>query len=351
MSGIQTIQETTTTTVSGKEAYLEPCIPDIWPNGTKNNQGMRWAVFKAFASVTATFCCCVYYLAPLSMMGTPVLLWMRPRLGCTVLAVCAASLACPSKNWPAFRRFWQHLFYVFNVRCNFNEVSPRIDRKKRYIFAMHPHAIVPLHALIFCSYLDRQDRNLYGYGGMANIIYYVPIVRNIFMWLNNVSASYNVMKKVLLEKKKNVFLLPDGIKGISYARPRQHVVCIKKRRGLFRLAMEGGAEIIPIYCFGANDQLNQASFGDSLIGRLSRKFRISLCIFWGQLGVPIPFFADMSYVWGEPVAAPKLKPGADSAAHAAAIEKFYEDYVASLRTAFDTYKAAAGHPEGELKVV
>ncbi len=352
MTSVQTIQTTETETKSGKQAYLEPTIPDIWPNGTKGNHLLKWLAFKGLACFTATYCCTIYYVVPLSVLTLPLILWLRPGTGATILAVCAGSVLWPSGDWPAFRRFWQHLFYVFNIRSNFEEVSPRIDRKKRYIFAMHPHAIVPIHALIWCAFLDRQDRDLYGVGGMANIIYYVPLVRNIFMWLNNVSASYNVLKSALLADK-NVYLLPDGIAGIYYSRPGQHAVVLKKRRGLFRLAMETGAEILPIYCFGANDLLNQATFGDSFIGRLSRKFRMSVTIFWGQLGLTIPFFANMSYVFGEAVPAPKIDHASKSGEKfpEEVVEKFYEDYVRSLKEAFDKYKAAAGYPDGELIVV
>ena len=344
----RTATQETTSGTKRADAYLEPTIADIWPKGTKGNHFMKWFVFKLVANCTAITCCCLYYVAPLMVMSLPVLLWLRPRMGLTFLALCLGSLTWPSSNWPAFRRVFQHLFDFFNVRSNFYDVSPRLDRKKRHIWAMHPHAIVPLHALTWCAFLDKQDRELYGVGGMANAIYFMPFVRNIFMWLNNISASYKVLRSSLLANK-NVFLLPDGIAGVFYARRGQHYAVLKKRRGMFRLAIETGASIVPIYCFGANDLLDQAVADDSLIGKLSRKFRVSVTIFWGQFGLPIPFPVNMSYVFGDPVPPPELS--GSNAKMEDAVEHFYREYVKSLKEAFDKYKDAAGYAKAELKIV
>ena len=308
---------------------------------------MKWLVFKAFAAVAGTFCCSIYYIAPLTVLLLPLFLWLKPAIGYSMLAISVGSLLWPSRDWLAFRKACQIFFPYFNLKCNYNEIIPLVDVKKSYIIAMHPHGIVPLHALIGLSLIDRMDRRLYGSAGMANIIYWMPIVRNIFLWLNCVSANFSVLKSVLL-KGQNIALLPDGIAGIFYARPGQHAVVLKKRRGMFRLAIQTGASIVPIYCFGANDILHQATSGNSFIGKLSRKLRISITIFWGQLGLPIPFSVNLSYAAGVPVDAPKVK---DMDNIEEAVEKMHAQYVASLRAAFDKYKADAGYPDAELTVV
>ena len=335
----------------GGEGSLEEVIPDIWPNGPKGNHLARWLVFKAAAWVTVTCCCVLYYVVPLTLIFMPLMIYLAPKAGLTVLAFCATSVLWPSSDWPAFRRIFQHLFGVLNVRTNFHDVSPRISRQSRYIYALHPHAIVPVHALTWCAFLDRMDRRLYGVGGMANAIYFVPIICNIFRWLSNISASYKTLKKAITKDKKNVLLLPDGIAGIYYSRPGVHTAVLKKRRGLFRLATETGASILPVYCFGASDMLDQAVFDcDSFVGRVSRKFKVSFTVYWGQFGLPIPFPVSLSYVFGEPVAPPKAAREGEEV-DKKAIEDFYDRYVASLRNAFDKYKAAAGYPDAELQVV
>ena len=127
---------------------------------------------------------------------------------------------------------------------------------------------------------------------------------------------------------------------------------MKKRRGLFRLATETGASLIPIYCFGANDMLEQADWDcDSFIGKMSRKFKLSVTIYWGQLGLPIPFPVNLSYVFREPVAPPKVELREGEKIDPKVIEEFYDRYVAALRKAFDHYKAAAGYPDAELVVI
>ncbi len=220
-------------------------------------------------------------------------------------------------------------------------------------FAQHPHGIVPLHALVWTSLLDSTFPDMYGVGGVANVMHFIPLLSNVFKWLNTISADYNVLKAAL-QNNTHVFLLPDGIAGIYYAQRGQHAVVLKNRRGLFRLAMETEATILPVYCFGANDLFDQAATSDSVVGRVSRQLRVSLTLFWGQFFMPIPFGTNLTYVFCDPVSPPKLPqggmdaPGFDARQ---AVEQFCQNHVKSLKEGFDRYKALAGYPDSELMIV
>lgn len=71
------------------------------------------------------------------------------------------------------------------------------------ILAMHPHGIVPLQAVLWSAYCDQYfrdgDRFMYGFGAAADVVAYVPYLRNFLFWLSAGSASYNVLRDGLVE--------------------------------------------------------------------------------------------------------------------------------------------------------
>ena len=76
---------------------------------------------------------------------------------------------------------------------------------------------------------------------------------------------------------------------------------LKKRKGFARVAGETGAQLVPSYVFGQTQFFNQLSTSSGLASRVSRALRMSLTIFWGRFGLPIPFQAPVTMVFGRPL--------------------------------------------------
>ena len=64
------------------------------------------------------------------------------------------------------------------------------------------------------------------------------------------------------------------------------------RSGFLRLAIKHGVPVIPVYCFGATKMLRRLQL--PLLETISNYLRISLCIFYGVCGLPIPFRQRLS---------------------------------------------------------
>lgn len=90
-------------------------------------------------------------------------------------------------------------------------------------------------------------------------------------------------------KNGNFHTNTNTIQQIFYAKPGSDVVFFKRRKGLIRLALQTGADLIPVYFFGANYMFEQLATSDGILGKLSRSMRAGLTFFWGQYGLPIPF--------------------------------------------------------------
>jgi hypothetical protein len=81
------------------------------------------------------------------------------------------------------------------ARCN----------KTKYIICMHPHGIIPFQAAIWAAFCDQYLRdetntlNLYGFGAAADVVMFLPFLRNWMGWLTAGSAEYKVLKRGIVE--------------------------------------------------------------------------------------------------------------------------------------------------------
>lgn len=71
-------------------------------------------------------------------------------------------------------------------------------------------------------------------------------------------------------------------------------------RGIFRMAVKHQVPIIPVYCFGSSVLLKRLKL-PHFVEKLSLMLRVSLVIFFGKWGLPIPFRQRLLYVMGRPI--------------------------------------------------
>ena len=77
---------------------------------------------------------------------------------------------------------------------------------------------------------------------------------------------------------------------------------LKKRTGIVRVAAEADVQLVPSYVFGQTQLFDQLATSKGWAADLSRRMRMSLTIFWGKFGLPIPHPAPVSMVFGQPIA-------------------------------------------------
>ena len=99
---------------------------------------------------------------------------------------------------------------------------------------------------------------------------------------------------------RHLYILPGGVAEIFTSTPGRHTIVFKKRRGIIRLSIETGAYLTPCYVFGGTDFFHNLATDDGFFATLSRKLRMGLTIFWGPLGLPIPYAPKVLlivYIW------------------------------------------------------
>lgn len=232
------------------------------------------------------------------------------------------------------------------------------------ILAMHPHGIVPFHAIIWAAYnyqylTDKaRDISLYGFGAAADVVQSIPLIRNILSWYSTGSASYKTLKEGLMEGKavfvpgrnpRHLFILPGGVAEIFTSTPKRHAIVFKNRRGLVKLSIETKAELVPCYVFGGTDFFNNLATNDGFFSRMSRKLRMGLTLFFGYGGLPLPFTPKVSMVVGKPIPIPDVPD--DDEARSKTNDLLHAEFMKRIQELFERYKVAAGYPDAHLEIL
>ena len=90
------------------------------------------------------------------------------------------------------------------------------------------------------------------------------------------------------------------------------------------------------YTFG-NSQLFSTLPENNVLERVSRKLRLSLVVFWGRLGLPIPRRVPLLTVIGKPIPCPKTPSPSPELVNA-----YHEKYLQATRDIYETYRNTMG---------
>eukprot|EP01035_Chromulina_nebulosa_P017949 gene17949-23576_t len=284
------------------------------------------------------------------------------------LGSVVVSMITSSKEWPSARKVGQLWYEILDFSTNLNplELDKLIDEadQNQYIIAMHPHGIIPFQAILWSAYCDQYLRNdskgkaLYGFGAAADIVMYLPFLKNVMGWLSAGSASYKYLYNGLVHGQvpcikgripRHLYILPGGIAEIFTSTPGKSTVVFSNRRGLVKLSLETGASLLPTYVFGGTDFYHNLATGQGLLSRLCRKYRIGITIFWGRMFLPIPYLPKVTMCIAEPILVKKWEgPGPIPSED---IENLHNIYVKTIYDLFEKYKNIAGYPNATLEII
>jgi 2-acylglycerol O-acyltransferase 2 len=130
----------------------------------------------------------------------------------------------------------------------------KLDWRKQYIFALHPHGMMPW--VILPIGRGKQWNELFS--GIfvralaASVLFKIPICREGLLWMGVVDASrYNASEA--LKSGSSISVIVGGSAELLESQPNTDVLILKRRKGFVRLALENGADLVPVYGYGIND--------------------------------------------------------------------------------------------------
>lgn len=106
---------------------------------------------------------------------------------------------------------------------------------------------------------------------------------------------------------------------------------LKTRKGFIKLGLRTGADVFPTYLFGNTTVLSALTSGP--LASLSRKLGVSVTLFWGRFGLPVPKPVKLVYARGRPLGMPHIPEPTE-----ADVDKWHALYCVRLQELFDAYK-------------
>lgn len=209
----------------------------------------------------------------------------------------------------------------------------KLDPKKQYVIAVHPHGFIPLGTLVnlLSRVNDIQGRWLNGVKLRtlaASFCFYIPGYRDFILGGGVIDAArYNAQNA--LAHGFSLALVPGGASEALYAMPGRNTLVLKKRKGFVKLAIEAGADLVPVYSFGENDCYNQLASVFPVFSKIQAKFQKVFGLSLPIVTNIIPRRAKISTVVGKPMAVRKNPNPSDEE-----VEEVLTEYIAKLSQLF-----------------
>lgn len=160
--------------------------------------------------------------------------------------------------------YYARIFPIFSyVRSYFPISTTKVDGvvlhpRKNYLFCNYPHG----RAIGFASasvYMKGGFTELFPHHEFLmvslNAIFYVPLIREIYLSLGGIASSFESIDYVLSnpEGGQVVGLMVGGVEEMLLSEPGVYKVILKNRKGFIKVAMKNGTALVPVFSFGEVD--------------------------------------------------------------------------------------------------
>ncbi|KAF1326643.1 Diacylglycerol o, partial [Globisporangium splendens] len=253
-----------------------------------------------------------------------------------------------------------------------------LDPSKRYIFGFHPHGIIVFSRIAtFGGSWEKVFPNIAARLLGASAVFYVPLAREICLWLHAVDASRSTAEKVL-KSGKSILVYPGGVPEIFLTEPDSkevHLVCarlttggreflfdarlllilsqnkimLKSRLGFVKLAIRHGAELVPVFIFGEKWFYNVWTPSPKVVSFFRKVLKFPLIVFWGRfLWMPkrLPEGKTFGIVYGKPIPTTLNPEPSDEE-----VQALHAQYVGEVQRIFEQYKVKFGYDADETLVI
>lgn len=237
---------------------------------------------------------------------------------------------------------------------------------RKYIFGYHPHGIIShgAWAAFATDALGFSDK----FPGITNSLvtldsnFRLPLYREYVLSMGLQSVSKESITNVLTRGGPNnegmgraVTIVIGGARESLEAQPKTLRLVIKERKGFIKLALQTGADLVPVLAFGENDLYDQLDPHEHpWLHGLQRyflkawKFTVPLLhgrgIFNYDVGL-MPYRRPLNIVVGKPI--PVVQSGNPENTE---INRLHDLYVEELQKVWDRYKDEfASHRKEEMQ--
>lgn len=250
-----------------------------------------------------------------------------------------------TSSWFRKLRFWQY-FADYYPASFLKEADLPADRP--YVFGYHPHGIIGMGAL--ATFATEATGFSKAFPGIKPHLltlasnFKMPFYRDVILAMGICSVSKRSCSNILKAGPGSAITIVVGGAAESLsARPGTADLTLRKRLGFIKVAIQHGADLVPVFSFGENDIYEQMpNEKGTTVYALQKKFQsvfgFTLPLFHGRgllnynLGL-MPYRRQIVAVIGKPIHVTQSdKPHIDEVMR---IQKLYID---ELTRIWNTYK-------------
>ncbi|KAK5887360.1 hypothetical protein CesoFtcFv8_015967 [Champsocephalus esox] len=212
---------------------------------------VQWVASFLFLGVTCTLL--MFYLMFTSLWPIPTLYfvwqvvdWHTPERGGRKTTFV--------RNW----RVWDHLRDFFPIKL---VKTAELNPNKNYIVGIHPHGIMCVGAFTCFSTESCGFKELFP-GLRSNLVtlagvFRLPLFREYLMFIGLLPVSKKSLTHLLTNRGKGnaaVIVIGGAAESLASA-PGVNILVMRQRKGFVRVALEFGADLVPVYAFGGKRPL------------------------------------------------------------------------------------------------
>ncbi|PHJ23631.1 diacylglycerol acyltransferase [Cystoisospora suis] len=265
-------------------------FPPAQPLGSSDVRPTQWRSYSALFPSPIESCaerfkaCLVHFILNAWFLYVPPVLYTLYRRHCTTKRRRLLFIACllfmllwptrrylPSRRW----RIWR-LLHRYHRATVIVEDAKSLPPTQPTLFTALPHAIVPVAQAVLPT---GEFGTLLGHFriAVASVLKFVPVYGHMTRLVGSrdaTGASCSAapsaqLKKTLETDRESIVLSPGGIGEMYAVDGREEKLLLKDRQGMLRLALQTGADVVPIYCFG-NSQTFKLVKGSTALQPLAR---------------------------------------------------------------------------------
>ncbi|XP_061104122.1 diacylglycerol O-acyltransferase 2-like isoform X2 [Conger conger] len=259
------------------------------------------------------------------------------------------------RNWTV----WTYFRDYFPIRLiKTHNLLP----SRNYIFGYHPHGILCFGA--FCNFGTEATGFSKKFPGIRPSLatlagnFRMPVLRDYLMSGGICPVNRNSIDYILSRNGTGnaVVIVVGGAAESLNCAPGVNSVTLKNRKGFVKLALQQGADLVPVYSFGENEVYKQLIFEEGTWWRLAQRrlqklLGFAICLFhgcglfsdgtWGL----VPYCKPITTVVGEPITVPKIEEPSQEV-----VDQYHAMYISSLVKLFDEYKVRFAQKHSVLEV-
>lgn len=188
-----------------------------------------------------------------------------------------------------------------NIKESFKTRFTEDIPEGKYIYAWHPHGVISMSQFFHIgTHITDWPSHLRPIkGAILSHLQWLPFGKELFEYSRAIPSEYHSMKNAL-EEGTSISIALGGMRemlGESYI--------VKKRRGIFKMALETGTPIIPVLSFGENTLYKLITINSS-IQKWLEPYDICVCI--PTLGSVMKWFGMLYSPLKDPITSVVGKP-------------------------------------------